>query len=70
MDSAPVVLLVVLALVASLAGCGGESAEDKRDRAGREWCEGLQDRGLLFEPMSRCLDEYERATREPDAGQP
>lgn len=63
-------MLVVLALAAAaLTGCG-ESAEDKRDRAGREWCQSLQDRGLLFEPMSQCLDEYDRATREPGAGEP
>ncbi len=53
----------VVALV--LAGCGGDSAEDKRSDAGKVYCETLQKNGILLEPMSQCLAEYDDATREP-----
>lgn len=55
--------LVVLAVVIALAGCG-KAAEPEPASGAREWCESLQERGLLLEPMSRCLAEYEDATRE------
>jgi hypothetical protein len=50
-----------LAVVCVLASCGGESAAD---RGAREWCEGLQADGLLFEPMSACIAEYHEMQRE------
>lgn len=38
---------------------------DERADAGRTYCTALQEKGLLLEPMSQCLAEYENATQ-PD----
>jgi len=55
------VSIVLLLAVVALAGC--DSSDEPR--AGQEWCQSLQDRGVLFEPMERCLDEYDQAQRTP-----
>jgi hypothetical protein len=55
---------VIVAAAVALAGCGS-SQHAPPERAGQQWCESLRDRGLLFEPMSRCLDEYDDAIRAP-----
>jgi hypothetical protein len=64
--SAAILFLACLAL----AGCGTNSSEQERRDAGVAYCQRLQREGLLLEPMSRCLREYEAITREPTPVKP
>lgn len=52
-------LLALLTATGAIISCGSHD----EPRAGEQWCQSLQDRGLLFEPMERCLDEYDQAQR-------
>ncbi len=57
-------ICLALLVAIGLAGCG-KSADDKRTDAGHTYCDRLQAKGLLLEPMSACLKEYADATKEP-----
>lgn len=52
-------LLALLTATGAIVSCGNSD----EPRAGEQWCQSLQDRRLLFEPMERCLDEYDQAQR-------
>jgi hypothetical protein len=53
--------LSLVLVVCALVGCGSDAAPPRPApaRAGQAWCENLRARGLLLEPMSRCLNEYD-----------
>lgn len=56
------IVLVVAALVVGVWAIAFQG-DSQAEKGAKEWCGQLAEKGLLHEPMSQCLREYEQNAR-------